>query len=165
MNEQNADSVLNCNRFQIVIGVLAILVGSAIYLTQRSPDQTYVFILLPKWFSGYRALPRLPIALSGSLPTFMHALSFSIITGSLFRPRTSTYAGVCILWFLIELAFELGQGPGRWIAYSMPTWMDGLSVIREYFIFGTFDLLDILSAFLGSIAAFLLLILTRRLGQ
>jgi hypothetical protein len=148
----------------MLIGVLVLLLGGTIYFIDRPPDQTYIFTLLPIWLSGYGPEPRLPIAVSGSLPTFVHALSFSTITASLCRPKASGYAAVCIVWLVIEWMFELGQGIGGWIAHSMPIWIEGipfLGAVRYYFVFGTFDPLDLLAASLGSSTAFLLLLLTR----
>lgn len=63
------------NQPQLLIGIVVLLFGGTIYFIDRLPDQSYVFTLLPIWLSSYGALPRLPSAVGGSLPTFVHVLS------------------------------------------------------------------------------------------
>jgi hypothetical protein len=152
------------NQPQLLIGIGVLLFGGAIYFIDRPPNQTGVFTLLPIWLSGYGALPRLPSPVGSSLPTFVHALSFAMITASLCRPRAPSYAAICLVWLCIDVTFEIGQGPGRWITHMIPMSLDGvpfLGYVRRYFMLGTFDPLDLLAAFLGSATALPLLLLTR----
>ena len=52
-------------QLQLLIGIVVLLFGGAIYLIDRPPDQSYIFTLLPIWLSSYGALPRLPSAVGG----------------------------------------------------------------------------------------------------
>jgi hypothetical protein len=158
------------NRLQTSIGVLGLLIGAAVYVIDRPPDRTYLFNLLPIWLSGYSTGPRLFTIVGGSLPSFIHALSFSMITSSLYPPKTLIYASICLTWLFIGVIFELGQGPGKWIVQLIPECIDRIPCIgsiRDYFVLGTFDVLDLLAVFLGSSTGFFLLLLTcdRRRGE
>jgi hypothetical protein len=149
---------------QLLIGMGVLLFGGASYFINRPPNRTYVFTLLPIWLSGYGVLSSLPSPVGSSLPTFVHALSFSVITASLCRPRTLFYAAICLVWFCINVTFEIGQGPGRYIIHMFPMSLNGVPLwrnVRRYFLLGTFDPLDLLAAFLGSAIALPLLLLTR----
>jgi hypothetical protein len=152
------------NRLQTSIGVLGLLIGGAVYIIDRPPDRTYLFNLLPIWLSGYSTGPRLSTVVGGSLPPFIHALSFSMITSSLYPPKTLIYASICLTWLFIGVIFELGQGPGKWIVQLIPEYIDSIPCIgsvRDYFLLGTFDVLDLLAVILGSSIGFLLLLFTR----
>jgi hypothetical protein len=148
---------------QLLIGMGVLLFGGVSYFIDRPPNRTYVLTWLPIWLSGYGALPRLPSPVGSSLPTFVHALSFSMITASLCRPSAPFYAAICLVWFCVNVTFEIGQGPGRSITQMIPMSLDGvpfLGYVRRYFLLGTFDPLDLLAAFWGSATALPLLLLT-----
>ena len=151
------------NRLQTSIGVLGLLIGAAVYVIDRPSDRTYLFNLLPIWLSGYSTGPRLFTIVGGSLPSFIHALSFSMITSSLYPTKALIYALICLRWLFIGVIFELGQGPGKWIIQLIPDSMNKIPCIgsiQDYFLLGTFDVLDLLAVFLGSSTGFLLLLLT-----
>lgn len=155
------------NHVQFLIGVLALLAGLVTYLVDRPPERVPALQLLPTWASGYGMAGRLPSIVGGSLPTFVHVLSFSLLVGSLSRRRLSKYALVCLTWLLIDVAFELGQGPGRWLVDLMPAWIARMPIacaIRDNLVWGTFDMWDILAACLGSATAFVVLVLSRSYG-
>jgi hypothetical protein len=151
------------NRVQILIGVFVLLCGVAVYLIDRPPDQIQFVALLPIWMSDYSSVLRLPAVASGSFPTFAHVMSFSTITAALCSPFGSRYALTCATWLFIDLIFEIGQGPGRWIAEVMPASIESppYLIVRDYFLLGTFDVADVVAAFLGSATAFVVLLLTR----
>jgi hypothetical protein len=157
------------NLVQFLIGVVALLCGVAVYLISRPPDQIQFVALLPIWVSDYGYVLTLPAVVRGSFPTFAHVVSFSTITGALCSPSASRYALTCAIWLFIEVIFEIGQGPGRWIAEMIPASIGSIGSapyvgVREYFLVGRFDVADIGAAFLGSGTAFVALLLTRDRG-
>jgi hypothetical protein len=123
------------NRLQFLIGFLALLGGMAIYIIDRPAHQVEFLTVLPIWLHGYQ-LRVLPSVISGSLPTFLHAMSFSTITAALCAPSPSAYARICSIWLAVDVVFELAQGPGRWITEWMPPWVDNLPYLhlRQYFL-------------------------------
>ncbi len=75
------------------------------------------------------------------------------------RPWPRLLPAICVAWFVIECAFEIGQWAplGTRIAAGVPAWFDGLPVLEAtglYFSRGTFDPLDIFSIVLGVIGAY-----------
>lgn len=156
---KQAETCLSINRIQIEIGAFMLLLGVAFYLLERPPNRLWLFTALPLGLSGYGVVPRLPTWINGSLPTFLHSLSLTVITGGLTVARTSAYVWVSISWLLIHVMFELGQGYGRRLVEldRVPL----VSHVRNYFVLGTFDEVDIVAAFLGCASALSILMLTR----
>jgi hypothetical protein len=152
------------NRMQLAIGTFVLLLGVVLYLFGRPPDRTWLFTLLPPWLSGYGVVPRLPTWLNGSLPTFLHACSLTLVTGALLDPRIWAYVCVSFSWLLIHVMFELGQGPGQQLVELAPIWIDRIplaSHVRGYFVLGTFDKADVIAALFGCVCGFGTLTLTR----
>ena len=46
-----------------------------------------------------------------SLPTFAHVFAFSLLTAALLTGERKTAITVCLGWFVVEAAFEVGQHP------------------------------------------------------
>lgn len=82
--------------------------------------------------------------LAGSLPSFLHAMSFSLMTAALLAPTLRMRAGACGAWLALNWMFEIAQASAfrRTVGIGMA---------------GTFDPQDMLAALLGSACAFLLL--------
>jgi hypothetical protein len=96
--------------------------------------------------------------LTDSLPAFIHVFAFSLLT-ILVVPAFSakTLFRVCFFWTALNLVFEAGQMFGDEITHILPSffshylWIENLG---PYFSRGTFDSSDMLSAFLGGVAAY-----------
>jgi hypothetical protein len=153
------------NKIQILIGALALLIGSLVYLVDRAPDQTYFVYSTGITISLYSPLPN-PLGLIGnSLPAFLHAFSFILITGGLVSYRKRGYLIICLCWFVVDGVFELGQKFDSWASKTIPDWFAGLPVLENtesYFLQGTFDVIDLAAITLGALIAYFVLSATNK---
>ena len=152
------------NRIQFLIGILLLVMGSLIYVTDRAPEYVY----FTRFFGMHIKLFGPDTNILGSfglwLPTFFHVLSFSLICAAFMSSSTKKYLSVCTGWFLINCCFEMGQKYKHTAAGITPDFFDHLPFFentRAYFLNGTFDWLDILAAAAGAIVAFLTLMATK----
>ncbi len=148
---------------QIVIGLAALLLGTMVYVVDRPGDHSFV----PSAISLFPFTPRVFGVLGHSLPTFTHVFAFCLFTAALLSHAKRTAITVCLGWFLVEVAFELGQHPALALALStaMPPWFAGLPILNNsasYFLHGTFDPLDMLAIASGALAAYLVIQNTTR---
>jgi len=153
------------NRIQIFIGALALFLGSFVYLIDRPPEHTFFVKTSHITISLYNTLPNLFGPFGSSLPTYVHVFSFILITAGLMTYRKRGYLIICLGWFLVDVAFELGQKFNGWSAGIIPDWFDGIPLLegsRSYFLKGTFDFLDLVAICLGTITAYFLLSITNR---
>ncbi len=135
----------------------ALLLGTLVYLVDRPPEQGFLFHL-----SLYPLIPALFGSLGRSLPTFTHVFAFSLLTVVLLRPSKKVSAVVCLGWFLLDAVFEVGQHPdvAQWITTLIPSWFEYIPILEQtegYFVYGTFDPVDMLSIALGAMAAYLVI--------
>jgi len=133
----------------VALGCAALALGWLVYLTDREASHA---LLVPTvaalagghWFG----------ALGGSLPSFAHALAFSLLTAAALPPRSAWRYGACAAWFAVNVAFEVGQHAhvSARLADVLPA-----SFVTNYFVGGTFDGGDIVAALLGALAAAIVL--------
>ena len=150
------------NNPQILIGVACLLLGSLVYLVDRPPDQTY---FIYTGISLYNILPNIFGSTGNFIPAFIHVFSFILITAGLIFCKKRGYLIICFSWFLIDCTFELGQKFYTFPIKIIPQWFTNISLLENtenYFIHGTFDLIDITAIALGSITAYLVLLATNR---
>lgn len=93
----------------ILIGVAWLLLGSLVYFIDRPPDQTYFVYSSGINLTLFDIIPNLFGALCKSLPSFIHVFSFILITAGLLSCLKICYLIICLGWFFIDCAFELGQ--------------------------------------------------------
>lgn len=158
------------NSRQLIIGLCALIVGVLFYCFFRPAEQTYFLKFLNYNIPEKRFIPSEFVVFWSCVPTFIHVFAFTLITASISAREKSGYATVCLLWFLIDIIFEFGQGFSSNIIPVIPDWFSKIIFLentKNYFLYGRFDSLDVLSISLGSIAAYILLIKTRpnREGQ
>ena len=139
----------------IAVGLLALLVGTMVYLMDRPPEAVPFF---SRWSLAHLT-PGVFGSFGQSLPAFAHVFAFSILTAAClgFRQRSTMCA--CVAWCLIDLAFEAGQhaSVAPVIAELVSTTFDGMPVLVDasgYFTNGTFDLMDVASIVAGAIIAY-----------
>jgi len=152
------------SRIQFLIGILLLLVGSMIYVTDRAPEYVY----FTRFFGIHVKLFGPDTGILGAfgrrLPALFHVLSFSLITASLVHASKKNYLSICAGWFLINCCFELGQKYKQTAIGITPIFFKHLPFFentRSYFMNGTFDLLDILAAAIGAGIAYLILTATK----
>ena len=158
-------SIIKINRLQILIGTVGLLFGSLIYIIDRPPDQTYFIYTSNISISLYNILPNIFGFIGDILPAFIHVFSFTLITAGLIFCRKRGYLIICLSWFLADCAFELGQKFHTFPVKVIPHWFTNIPFLENtenYFIHGTFDLIDLIAIALGSIAAYFILLATNK---
>jgi hypothetical protein len=155
-----------CSMFnirQILIGLMILLLGTSIYLTDRSPDQIYFVYKSPIEISLHNSFPNLFGIIGNSLPSFVHVLSFILITAGILSSKKKGSLFVCASWFLIDVIFELGQKYYSLVLKIIPDWFSGIPFFentKSYFSRGTFDAMDLVAVLIGSLTGYFILILT-----
>jgi len=149
------------------LGIVALGVGTLVYMFDRQPEFIY---FLPGWLS----LNSQPGGFFGSigyyLPTFLHVYAFILLTAVVAIPSITKLIPVCLAWFTLDTLFEVAQidAIAKWIALHTPGWFTGIPFLENtsnYFLFGTFDVVDLLSIAAGTIAAYITVsVLTRRVS-
>ena len=151
------------NRLQILIGVAGLIVGSLIYLINRPSDQTYFVYNSPINISLFNIIPNVFGFIGGSLPEFIHVFSFILITAGLIFCNKRGYLIICLSWFLVDSAFELGQKFNTWPSRIIPDWFTGIPFLENtenYFLKGTFDFIDLAAIVFGTVIAYFVLLIT-----
>jgi len=75
--------------------------------------------------------------------------------------QKKSYFIICMSWFLVDTAFEVGQKFALWSSSLVPDWfaeIPFLETSKSYFLQGTFDFIDMAAIALGSIAAYFVLL-------
>ena len=151
------------NKMQILIGILVLLIGSLVYLVDRPGEQTYFVYKSAVNISLHNTLPNLFGIIGNSLPSFTHVFSFILITAGLIAYQKRGYILICLFWFFVDSAFELGQKFNTLIIEFIPGWFGGIPVFENtgnYFMLGTFSFGDMAAIFIGTIAAYFILMKT-----
>ncbi|UCH49516.1 MAG: hypothetical protein JSU95_06995 [Betaproteobacteria bacterium] len=142
---------------QLTAAFVAMSVGMAVYLFDRQPDGVY---LMASWMSLGDQSHSIFGPLGNYLPTFSHIYVFILLTAALAASSLRSALVVCAFWLVIDIAFELGQISfvANKLSELVPSWFSGIPILENtsnYFLSGTFDVLDILSITAGAIAAYL----------
>jgi hypothetical protein len=151
------------NRKQILIGLIALFVGLMVYLVDRPPEQTYFIYKSGSAFSLHLVLPPLFGPLGKILPAFIHVFSFALLTVGILACNKRGCVAACIVWLSVDVAFELGQRFGVWSSTLVPSWFEGIPLLENtanYFVFGTFDVMDLAAIVVGSVAAYFTMMCT-----
>ena len=112
------------NKAQMLIGLVALLLGTIVYVVDRPAAHSFV----PSAISLFPFTPAVFGVVGHSLPTFVHVLAFCLFTTALLAGGKKTAIAVCVGWFLVELALELGQHPA--LAPSLSRLIPPLSPIH-----------------------------------
>jgi hypothetical protein len=140
----------------MILGAAALALG-AFYYTSVRP----LAIAAGLTSNDAQRLPVLALAL-GSLPTLIHVLAFSLLTGAVGTTSAAGRAWTCAVWAAINALFELGQreSVARVLATRLDDWCGNVSVCTrtgQYFMRGTFDFTDIAAGALGGLLAYTIL--------
>lgn len=150
------------------LGIGALGVGVLVYVFDRQPELIY---FLPGWLSLNSHLDGLFGSIGNHLPTFLHVYAFILLTVVVATPSITKLIPICLAWFTLDTLFEVAQidAIAQWIALHTPGWFAGIPFLENtsnYFLFGTFDVVDLLSITVGTIAAYITVsVLTRRGSQ
>ncbi len=142
------------NKYQVFAGLIILTFGCIIYITDRPPWQTV-------WFSDtisfYTDKHRVFGSLGDHLPSFVHVISFSLLTAGIFAEKLRQYLYIIGFWLAINLFFEILQLD----AFHS---ISGLNWVKNYSSNAVFDFKDLIAIFLGGIIAIVLLTITKRKG-
>jgi hypothetical protein len=150
---------------QILIGLSVLLLGTLLYVVDRPPDQTYFVYKSFVNISLHNTLPNLFGFIGNSLPSFIHAFSFILITAGLLHCQKRGCLIICACWFLADVVFELGQKFKVLSSRMVPDWFSGIAFLensKNYFLSGTFDFNDLTAIALGIILAYFILSITMK---
>ena len=153
------------NTRQILTGMAVLLLGSLVYLVDRPPDHTYFVYNNFVNISLHNTLPSLFGSIGNSLPAFIHVFSFILITASLISCRKKGYLFICLGWFLVNCVFELGQKFSSLTLKIIPSWFSSIPFMentRNYFLYGTFDYIDLAAITFGAVMAYFVLLITNK---
>jgi ABC-type xylose transport system permease subunit len=156
------------NKVQILTGAIALLFGILVYLVDRPPDQTYFVYKSTVNISFYHILPDLYGIIGNSLPSFAHIFSFILMTAGLMAFKKREFIFICLFWFLIDSVFELGQKFSTMFIKFIPDWFASIPFLEntgDYFVRGTSSFGDMAAITIGTIAAYFVLIKTRKRQQ
>jgi hypothetical protein len=163
----NTDSC-TVNWLQILIGAAGLLFGTLVYLVDSPPDQTYFVDNSSVDISLHNILPNLFGPIGNNLPAFIHVFSFILITAGLISCQKRGYFIICMCWFILDCAFELGQKYNIWSSRMIPDWFGGIPFLENskyYFLKGTFDFTDLAAIALGTIMAYIVLLITNKIEK
>ena len=153
------------NKVQFFVGLTALLLGSLVYLVDRSPDRTYFIYISGLNISLYNTLPNVFGAIGNSLPTFIHVFAFILITAGLMSCQKRGCLIICLSWFFVDFAFELSQKYNAWSSRLIPNWFSEIPFLENtenYFIRGTFDFIDLAAVAFGTVIAYYVLLTTNK---
>jgi hypothetical protein len=144
---------------QIVLAVVALLVGVLVYLLDRQPEHVY---FVPQWLAKAINGDTFLGELSNYVPTFVHVFAFILLTMAIVIPLPlyrRYLIGVCVFWYALDSLFEIAQTDaiGSAIATHVPKGFAGIPFLENtatYFLTSTFDGLDLVSIGLGAMAAY-----------
>lgn len=153
------------NTIRVLLAVTLLVLGTSVYLLDRSWQQLAIADLIPLSLSPSPVFG----ALGGSLPSFAHVCAFALLTAALLEGGRRLNQAICLGWLSVNVAFELGQHPrlAECIANAVPAWFARVPILDQtpqYFLNGTFDPLDLFFATLGALTAYLLIVKTRAAG-
>jgi hypothetical protein len=160
----NRPTVL-ANRLQFMIGILCLLLGSLVYVIDRSPDQVYFTKFLGINSRIIEVSPNVLGLFGKSLPAFFHPLSLILITASFFIYSRKKYIIICAGWLLVDLLFEAGQKYKDFAISLIPDFFNQIPFLegtKNYFKYGSFDSMDVFAYGLGALAGYFVLIITSK---
>ena len=143
-------------KYRLALSIGALGAGVLYYALARQPEHVY---FLPLWFPHPDFSLDWLSPLGDHLPTFIHVYAFILLTALVASPSTARIIPICSAWFILDSLLECAQlDPiARWIALHTPHWFYGIPFLENtanYFLHGTFDVLDLLSIAAGTIAAY-----------
>lgn len=153
----------HANLFRIMIGIFFLIIGALVYLIDRPSNSTYFVCHYNFIFNFHNIIPNIFGPLSNSLPDFIHVFSFIMITAGVLSCGKKGGLIVSFCWLFIDISFEIGQKfpsiPLRLIQNSFSN-IPILEATKYYFQEGTFDIRDLFAIILGTIIAYLLILIT-----
>lgn len=147
----------------VLIASVALALGLLVYLLDRRPE--HVYFLSHGLVLAHGQHPLFGVV-GNFLPTFVHVYAFILLTAAIAGSTRARVIGICAAWFVVASLFELAQLPAvaSVIVAAVPAWFARVPILDNtaaYFLNGTFDVRDLLSIALGTVAAYFTVALTR----
>lgn len=153
---------------KISLGLSALFVGLIIYILQRPANCSYLGMMVKEYFGILPFEIHINEIVGGSLPDFLHPFAFVLLCITIFPSESRRQRGVlCLFWLFTNLLFEMGQFYGEKLGWFISTTFNHTSfstVLANYFIGGTYDVIDIIAIGLGILSAFLIGEITHNRG-
>jgi hypothetical protein len=143
---------------KIVLGIVLLMFGGLIYLSSPAGGSPYFKGKLGISDSFSLNISRLLEPLRGPLPEFIHPLAFSLIGMGLFARTRRSRIWICFIFFSINILFELGQFSKNLSTRIVPGWFTRIPVLentQDYFLKGTFSVLDLWAICLAIVVAYI----------
>jgi len=147
------------NSKRILLGTIFLTIGIAIYfITIKLPNPS---VINPSPVNELFVADQIWTIIRNYVPDLVHPLSFTLLIGGVLNLRsTQSYLLLAVIWFSINLFFEIGQKyPDTVINTFEALSSNNLLAVktRAYFANGVFDWFDILAFFMGSILSIMIL--------
>lgn len=129
----------------------AIVLGLLLYILTRDPRPVFMQTVIP---AAWKI--ELGWAFAPQWPSFLHSYALIIATCYLFPPRKRFHREAIFGAFLLAFTLELVQHPriATLISVSeLPVLGKLLESIKQYALFGTFDVYDLVAVICGVLAA------------
>jgi hypothetical protein len=148
------------NFIRIGLGFGALVLGFVEYIFSRPLDSFYLGKIISRHFGNFSFNVKIFGPFGGVLPEFVHPFSFALFTLALFPKAGRKLRGIiCLFWLVVDLFFEIGQYYGAQLAEFMTKVLPlgyVSDLVRNYFLNGVYDHVDILAIVCGILTAFLI---------
>ena len=158
LSHQTDLNYLRRSRADLLFAAIAALsLGLCIYLIDRQPETAY--LISNGLFLNDNVRPVFGV-MGNYLPTFLHVYAFILLSAAVFAQSHRQVLIICLSWLIIEIIFELAQINiiAQSVAIHIPDWFSVIPVVNNtanYFLMGTFDILDIISIIAGTLIAYM----------
>ncbi|UCG71581.1 MAG: hypothetical protein JSV45_09950 [Chromatiales bacterium] len=142
-----------------ILAVMCLGAGAMVYVAGRPQGTAY---LLPTAWQAQLDWPWLASAWGWSLPSFLHAVAFCLLTGLVLRPWRFAAGAACSFWLVVSCALEIAQADSiaPTVTARLPAFFDRWPVLDHlgaYLQNGRMDPLDLAFTLLGCGLAYALL--------
>ena len=154
-----------------LLGFAALVIGLALYFVVRDPASIYALssinLSIEHTENTWPSVENSPFfeLVAGSLPSALHAFSFSLITAVAVGVTACSARIVCTYWAGIDIAFESLQAREYFCGQNAATTnVSDISCLLQ----GRFDWFDIAAVFVGTLIAYYFLtsfLKTSRTGE
>ena len=157
-------SIQQSAKIQTAAAVTALFIGVFVYSLDRQPESVY---FISSWMALGDNINPFFGAIGDQLPTFVHVYAFILLTMAVVSPSREYVLPICLFWLILDSLFELAQITviAHWITGQVPEWFDAIPFLENtsaYFLGGTFDVFDLCSIAVGTLAAYLTIVLSNR---
>jgi hypothetical protein len=152
---------ISTNKIQILVGLASLFAGGLIYLVSRSPDHTYFIYRCLPILNLHKLLPNMYVPFSNLLPEFIHTFSFILITAGILSCRKKCAITISLSWLIVDCCFELGQKYKDVSLSIIPNWFENYPILENcnnYFLHGSYDILDLVATLMGAILAYIFIL-------